>query len=340
MTPIGTDVAYADALRGAFEDAAAAFGTVQFDHLLAGRHVRLRFAGPALAAVLAPAFEHLAGADPAGRAELCISAWDRATAGPAPPPPWSLDRYATRDRVLGLDEQHLRVAYDAGHGLLSVLRPGSGSGLFYAADSARTPRWVRRMPFRHLLGWWAVERGLTLLHAAAVGWAGACVILPGSSGSGKSTTALAASEAGLDFLADDLCLLDGAAGTAHAVYGWAKAEADAVARIPALQARIVATEDGQSLLRPAGLVGAARIVGVVLPHVTGRAATVTRPANAAEALLALGPSTVIEGNGAGQASLAMFAGLAQRVPAVHLDLGTDIDGVVAVLEGLVRRWAA
>ena len=89
---------------------------------------------------------------------------------------------------------------------------------------------------------------MTFVHAAAVGAGGACLLLGGPSGSGKSTTALAASEHGLDFLADDLCLVDVAARRAHAPYRWAKAEADALERIPSLAARVSSTEAGQSVI--------------------------------------------------------------------------------------------
>jgi hypothetical protein len=256
-----------------------------------------------------------------------------------PPPPWDLSSYGTRQRIVGLDETELRASYDAGHGLLSLQRPGSTRAAFVARDALDVPRWVARMPFRHLLGWWAGDVGLTFVHAAAVGRDGACVLLPGTSGSGKSTTALAADEAGLAFLADDLCLVDPAAGTAHAPYRWAKAEANALARLPALAARVTETEAGQSMLRPANLVRAATIVGLALPTVTGEPETSVRPATPAEAMFALAPSTLLEGNGAGHGSLSMLASLARSAPAAHLDLGTDMAGVVAALHELLDRWA-
>jgi hypothetical protein len=195
------------------------------------------------------------------------------------------------------------------------------------------------MPFRHLLGWWAGDVGMTFVHTAAVGRGDACVLLPGSSGSGKSTTALAADAAGLTFLADDLCLFDPGTRTAHAPFRWAKAEADALARLPELAPRITETEAGQSMLRPANLVRSATIVGLALPAVTGGGRTSVRPATPAEAMFALAPSTLVEGNGAGRGSMSMLAALARSVPAAHLELGTDMAGVVAALDGLIERWS-
>lgn len=330
--------AYADALHADFDEAARTLGLRRAGFELAGHALHVEFAGDALADRLAPAFAHLAPADGATPPELTIQAWDRASAGrAAPAPPWDVTRYAPLQRVRGLDPHRLRASYDLGPGCLSLYRPRSGRAAFYAADAAAVPRWVARMPFRHLLGWWAEEVGLTFAHTAAVGRDGACLLLPGPSGSGKSTTALAAAEHGLDFLADDICLVDVDVLRAHAPYGWAKAEADAVARIPSLAARIVDTEEGQSMLRPRHLVRSARIVGIALPRVTGRPRSAVRPATAGEAMFALGPSTLVEGNGAGQRSLARLAQLARAVPVVHLDLGVDMVDNVATLDQLLAR---
>jgi hypothetical protein len=331
---------YSDAVHDAFTAAAELVAVQQHDLELAGHAIRLRFAGPRLGQRLAPAFGHLAPTPAGTEPALVIEAWDR-TAVPIapPPPPWDLASYGTRDRIVGLDEAELRATYDAGHGLLSLHRPGSSRAAFVARDALAVPRWVTRMPFRHLLGWWAGDVGLTFVHAAAVGRDGACVLLPGTSGSGKSTTALAADEAGLAFLADDLCLLDPGSRTAYAPYRWAKAEADALARLPALAARVTQTEAGQSMLQPANLVRAATVVGLALPTVTGEPATSVRRATPAEAMFALAPSTLVEGNGAGRASLSMLAALARTVPAAHLHVGTDMPGVVAALDGLLDRWA-
>lgn len=329
---------YAEALRGEFAVVSAAVGVRRVEVELAGRAIRLDFAGPALANRLAPAFGHLSPAS-TREPELTIEAWDRASAGrAAPAPPWDVAQYAPRERIRGIDPRELRAAYDLGAGILSLYRPGSGVGVWHAAESASLPRWVVRTPFRNLIGWWAEEVGLTFAHASVVGRDGACILLPGRSGSGKSTTALAAAVHGLDFLADDLCLLDTTACTAHAPYQWAKAEADAIARLPSLASTIVDTEEGQSLVRPPNLVRSATVVGIALPMISGQPSTTVAPATAAEAVFALGPSTLIEGNGAGAASLARLAQLARALPAVHLQLGTDLAEVASVVDGLVNRW--
>lgn len=332
--------AYVEALGADFADAAVRLGRCRHDVMIGPHHIRVDVAGTALDERLGTAFAHLVPAPNESTPALTIIAWDRATAGrAATPPPWDITRYAPLQRIAGLDPRQLKASYDLGHGILSLYRPGSRQAVFYAASAADIPRWVARMPFRQLLGWWAEEVGMTLAHAAVVGRNDRCVLIPGASGSGKSTTALACSEHGLDFIADDLCLLDPAEPRAYALYQWAKAEAATRALLPDLEQRIVATEAGQSVMRPANLVRSARVAGIVLPTIAGGPRCTTRPATAAEAAFALGPSTLVEGNGAGPASLAALTRIARTVPVAHLDLCTDMADVAASVERILEGFA-
>ena len=56
------------------------------------------------------------------------------------------------------------------------------------------------------------QRGLLPLHASVVGVNGRAVALAGPSGAGKSTLAAVLAAGGCDVLADDICILDAAAG--------------------------------------------------------------------------------------------------------------------------------
>ncbi|HRE02774.1 MAG TPA: hypothetical protein PLV68_15850, partial [Ilumatobacteraceae bacterium] len=170
--------AYLDALGDAFHRAGQLCG-IEARHLdFAGYPVRVECAGSELAAKILPAFEHIAGSSPTADPVLTVRAWDRASAGEAPPPPpWKLDN--TVQHRVEIDPSVLRANYDAGFGLLSRRQPQSSQALFYGSSPAGMPRWVQRMPFRHILGWWAEETGLSFVHAACVGRDGACVLLPG-----------------------------------------------------------------------------------------------------------------------------------------------------------------
>ena len=66
----------------------------------------------------------------------------------------------------------------------------------------------RAAPFRWIIDGLAQRCGLMTMHAAAVGECGVGLLIVGESGRGKSTLALAAIGAGMDYLADDYCLVD------------------------------------------------------------------------------------------------------------------------------------
>ena len=138
---------------------------------------------------------------------------------------------------------------------------------------------------------------MALIHAAAVGVDGRCLVLPATSGAGKSTTALTAAAHGLDFLADDLCLVAVSGPTAFAPFALAKLEEDAFARLPSLRSAVVSTTAGQSMIAPPGLRASARVVGIAVPRITGLPETQWAPAPAHTGFHAMAPSTLIEGNG-------------------------------------------
>ena len=62
----------------------------------------------------------------------------------------------------------------------------------------------------------ARQHGLVLIHAATVVVNGGCVVLPGPSGAGKTTLALALRDQGIQVLGDDILMLDPASLTACA----------------------------------------------------------------------------------------------------------------------------
>src|SRR5437667_6307955 len=125
---------------------------------------------------------------------------------------------------------------------LCVYDRDAAEAYVHTADAAHIPDWVRRAPLRNVLTWWANDRGLAFLHAGAVTDGAGAVVLAGGSGAGKSTTAMACLAAGLGFVGDDACLvrLD-PHPVVFSVYGFAKLEPDALARLPTLRRCLVDT---------------------------------------------------------------------------------------------------
>jgi hypothetical protein len=298
---------------------------------LAGRVIRVRIAGAALARCLTPALAHLDGPD-ASNVDLTIRCWDGHATGIGPPPrPWALDDFLPSGGIRGHANDRIRIAYNAGTRTLGVFDHDAAEAYVYVADAANVPEWVRRAPLRNILTWWANDRVLPLLHAAAVGDGAGAVALAGGRGAGKSTTAMACVAAGFGFLADDACLvrLD-PDPTVFAVYAFAKLEPHALARLPALRRDRVGAGSAadQCVLAPRELVSSAALRSVLIPYITGERRTRVVPVAAREALRSLVASTLIEADGAGITSLHAITRLVHDVPCARLELGTDLSGVV------------
>ena len=100
-----------------------------------------------------------------------------------------------------------------------------------------------------MLGWWATDRKLAVVHASAVGSTDGCVLITGPSGSGKSTTALACVAAGFDIVGDDVAIVAlEPEPTAYASTAVAKLEATSPVPLDRLGAAVLKTVGDQMML--------------------------------------------------------------------------------------------
>jgi hypothetical protein len=332
---------FLDGCRAAFAAAsAAAPRTDSFDLSFAGHPMTLDYASPDLLARVRPTIEHLEVDAPLGAPELSIRCWDRVATGVAPPPPpWSMDDFLARSRIRGYVDGPVRVSFDAMARVLNLLDREGGEAFVYAADVSVIPHYFDRAPFHPILSWWTADHGIALLHASAVADDTGAVVIAGASGAGKSTTALTCLSAGLRILGDDACAvrLD-PEPTAYSVYSRAKLEPDALARVPSLAPLIVACNEGQTLIDPGDRhVAQAPLRAVLLPRITGEPASKVVPVSERDAVHALLASVVHQGVGLVDGTLAALTGLARRVPCLRFELGSDLDGVVAVVRDVLQQ---
>lgn len=346
-SPVPPEVAssvFVQRLEHAFARAAAATQEHSQTLCLAGRIVRIAFAGDALVpfarGALSPRLTVMGGGPP----DLTLKLWDaRSTGVSAPIPPGAPSAFGPHGEIRGYAAEPVLAAYSVDSGALSVFDAGSATGFFWVRNARDLTLHELGAPLLSLFGWFFRARGTQLVHAAAVGRGGQAVLLAGRGGSGKSTTALACLAAGLEHIADDYALISGAPPpVVHAFYTTAKLNADSLARLP-LFARDVRNPDRdpeeKALL---GLVpgGAAQTAGgadlraIVLPRIGARAPALI-PIGAGEALRALAPSTIFQMAGAGASTFASLGALVKAVPAFRLDLGPDLSAVAASVASLL-----
>lgn len=209
-------------------------------------------------------------------------------------------------------------------------------GFFWTPSIDALTASERATPFRPILHWWAHQKGLQLTHGAVVGRPNAGALLAGPGGAGKSTTALACMEYGLDFLGDDYCLIG--SGDAWSVYCQAKLESWSLERLPDLKAYVLEQDTGPKkklILDLRSKVSPYRMAlrAVVVPQVWHKT-EMTRTTSGA-ALKALAPSTLFQLPGDRQLSFRKLASIVGALPCYDLNTGPRLDTVPEMFNSLI-----
>jgi hypothetical protein len=317
---------------------------------VAGRRVRLRFAGDRLRGVLAPVFVHLA-ALPTADAALTVMLWDAVSTGVAiPDVPWGQSDRDRIDRVRGFCDQRFVTVHEAAVDHLWMLDRDAGMASVYMADIDTLPVWERIHPLRRLLNSWARGFGADLVHAGAVGADGVGVLLVGPGGSGKSTTVLAAMAGGLVAAGDDYVLLETAGRRAHSLYGTMRLHEAHLDRFPELmrQRDQVFAEPWSGRTKVTSYVAAhfprrmtdmLRLTAIAVPRVVPDLEAAPVRETAGRALMALAPSSMLQVDPMDTGALGRLAALVRTLPCWRLPLGPDPARVVSALRHILREPA-
>jgi hypothetical protein len=310
-------------------------GVETIDLRFAGRPVRLRVAGPLLASQLRRSYRMLIADDagPSGEAPvLTMDAWDREHTGiGCPGVPYAPE--ATDALGGGLVTQFgggTVIRFERANAVSALDR--ASAELFHCVRSADgTEVHLRSKPFPELLATWYRDRGVHQLHAGLVARDGRGVLFVGSRGSGKTTSTVACSLAGFDFLGDDHVGVeiwrDGALG--HAFYACIRADDDLAARFPGFAAARLAPigrweHKGMvcmAELQECRMARATRIEAIVMPEVRGGGPTRLAAVDRATVLRRLAPSTLLVPLGSGARGLGILGELVRRVPGYRLEIG-------------------
>ena len=334
-----------------FDRAADQLGQSTHDFLVAGKHVRVRLAGPALAHLARP-LAHLkcdAAARPADGEELEILAWDSADGWLPPRPPWDFRKLAHGGAIEGLNSNRFEVNYSGDHGLLSLYDRQARRALYWLLDAKQLPYWEIAAPFRIVLHWWSQSFGGQLTHGAAVGRGNTGVLLVGRGGSGKSTTSIACLDAGMQYVGDDYVLLTREpVPVAHSLYHSAKIHTSFLRRaLPNWLDRVAGQigPEQKSLMflhecLPHQVRDRLTIRGVVQPKVTAAVHSRISPQPPSLGLLAVAPSTMYQLPEAQHATLSFFADWMRTMPTFVLHAGTDLTSSPRELSNLLENKEA
>lgn len=340
------------AMAAAFERALARdpAGGVETWYRLGGQPVRLRIAGPGLAMRLPRALSHLRLMEaPAGPPALGIDLWDAAETGVARPIQYFrdvFDRSWPFGRAVLASAREGRTIGMQSHQASTVLDLDAGRAVGCVEGFDRLSLFELGKPLQPLLFAWHSDRDTVPVHCGLVAREGRGMLFGGAGGSGKTTTSLLCLQAGFDYLGDDYIGLppaDSGRFQGYSFYNSTWLEPAHGRRFPWLQAHAIAggPEDDKQLVILSAVEGArlgerADVAALGLPRVAGTRDTRTRRASAAEAVLRLAPSSILQLPFiARHQALERMTELAGAVPAYWLDLGTDFAQIPRAVDALL-----
>lgn len=336
-------------IRARYPLAEAAVGLVERSYLIGGQQFRLRLAGSALIPQLTPALDHLAVAASPGRDGLTIYVWDSVSTGvPFQIDSWSALRPGLSGHLSAYSDDRFTAAIQPDAGLLTLLDRTTNTGLYWA-QHIDLPVFEQSAPFKLILHWWLRDRGYVMIHAAAVGTADGAALLIGQTGSGKSTAALTCLAAGMQYLADDRCLITtGASPRVYALYNSGKvapAQARRLAKLTAaFQPSSTARAEKAVLFAhhwfPEQVSPCLPIKVILLAQLAHAPATRLEAIRPMTALQTLAASTMIYAPGWSQVDLEVMADLVQQIPCYRLQLGSDQERIPEVIAGVLQAEIA
>lgn len=352
---------YAETARSAFLAASKkAIRATEGWFRIAEQLILIRATEPTLFTRLTRALEHLR-APSAPSADLTVYAWQGSGPGsnaPPSPPAWYANqrneprdefikdtRFDFRGELPAFNTAGIRTAFRVQPSELHLLDNNRNEAFYWIEDGAKVPYWEAGAPFHRVFAWWMGERGIWLLHTAAVGMADGGVLITGPPGAGKSTSALACANAGLGYAGDDYCLMQVVPEPrVHSLYNTGKLKSrwdlERFAQFASLgiHAEWLDNLKAQMFLQ---FVPGIRVVSgfplraIVVPHVGSSNGTTLSLLSAPAALQAM-LSTIRQVPNNGRA-LRPMAELVRKIPCYRLNAGPDLAAIPPLIRELLQR---
>ena len=329
-------VAFFDGVHERFRQAVAKVGEVHHDYRVAGTIVRLSFAGGRMVPNLTRALEHLR-IEPVDSPDATFCLWDSVSTGVTMlPPPCDRDGFSDRGDLWGFNSRRIKTAFHYHDFSVNVFDHNRRTGIYWVQDGKRLPYWVLSSPLRTLFHWWMERHGAQLVHAAAVGVGERALLLVGKGGLGKSSTALACLEAGLEFMGDDYVIVrNGPTPAVYSLYATAKINREDIERFPSFRPflhRLDVPPDEKAVmfLSPhfePQLRREMPLAAIAVPRVVDDEATQVVPEHRATLLQAASFTTMSQLPYAGDHTHRLFTELCEALPGHRIELGRDRAGL-------------
>lgn len=181
------------------------------------------------------------------------------------------------------------------------------------------------------------RRELFNIHAAGLRRGGKAVLLAGASGAGKSTLALALTQAGWDYLGDDMLFLRADGRTLLGFPQGISYTRDTIRLLPGLPELPEGSRKGHlwpDSVFPCKSVFAAEAASLVFPRIVQTGESVLSPMDSSQAFLELASNVLMSDQKTCEAHFRALAKLSRLVPSFRLQTGWNLAAAVAVIRNL------
>lgn len=243
-------------------------------------------------------------------------------------------------------EETDQVYLSFGDGVRALGKPALGRVLFSSVESEPRNLFVAsHLVLTILLVEILRRRGWYGLHAAGFSEGGNAVLIPGTSGIGKSTLSIALLRAKFDYLSDDMVFLkqrpEGL--VARGLVEDVDITDQSIGFFPELNFLLQSPKVNGFSKRPVcaqeiygtKIVAESRPKAIVLPRVSGKATSVITPIAGDEALLDIVPNVLLTEPRTCQAHLGVFAELVKQAACYRLETGRDFSRIPSLFRELL-----
>jgi hypothetical protein len=278
--------------------------------------------------------------------DFAINVIDSAHCGVARPRlGWRASDFGFKRVVPGWSDKERTTYFLRGESGLAVADWRSDRAYVWVPSIEAINTYDKAAPFRWIIDGLAQRHGLTTMHAAVIGEGGIGLLIVGQGGRGKSTLALAAIAAGMDYLSDDYCLVDAQPPySAYRLFNTAKVRVDsevAVSWIAGLEHDIEASDGGKRIFNlarhvPEVLSDRLEIRAILLPEFTDDALPVLERASSSEAFRRAAPSTIAQCEGSEAQAAADVGRLARALPSYRIRMPRQVSLSIDLIKHLIH----
>jgi len=362
MNPHGNDPIHYDhleSIRGDISfDGATTFSTLQtafskalvsnrensreFFFTFAGQRVHVHIVGRELAAHITSAFSHLqTDSIVPGTAQLTIELWDECATGVRCQVRFPNDQLRGTDVIAtSVDQRFLVQQQPKTFACLDRIT----SHIIGAIDwSKPIGVYEQAKPLSKVLLEWHNDHHIQIIHAGLIARRSQGILFVGKSGAGKSTSTLACVCGGFSSLSEDYVGLQRGADGAfhgHSLYNSVFLNQYQLQQFPGLTPYVIKGRPDEKKaavflahIFPTQLERVVPIRALLIPRIVHTPASQLSPASKGQALLALGPSSLLQiSNPRGGRSFQTLAQLVEQVPCYWLDTGYDLTSIPRCIE--------